>query len=437
MRLSNAALLTLLSGLLLSEAAPASTSEKSTGLTVSKRETLTQAMTEFEALKLTRAKRSELDTELAAREYAIVTQVLTAIKDTELTPRILKFFVSNEVLKSAAITGVEYVIKSGLLSLKGLLQLLVQSGLITDVLNDVLGNCAVYSSILGIAKDLLVNLLKREDLALDAGVDFDGDLGVLKRDVELLALVERQVPYSHDEAYSLLRRDGLVDGDELLGLLDAVKRGDLEARDVDDIVVNVLESLADSGLALQVVETVLTDGDFVTFAAALVKKLYEDGLILVSALVSAVTQSGLLPALLKELVNFSTLSKIATTALAAFDGECLSAGTNSTSDSTSDSTTTGGSLLGGLLSSLTDGSSSDSDTSSGSTQDTSSDSSGDTSTSTGATSTSSGAGLLGLASSLLGGGGLLSGLFDGDSTSTTAAACLTSALLRRDRVRLY
>ncbi|KAF7999455.1 hypothetical protein HF325_006131 [Metschnikowia pulcherrima] len=228
-----------------------------------------------------KSKRDLLNTELSAREYAIVTDVLTAIKDTDLAPVVLKFFVKNATLSNVAIDGVVFVVKSGIISAKSLLSLLVQSGLITSVLNDVLGNCEVYASIISIGETLLKGLFTREDLS------------------------EKRSALTHDQGLELLRRDGLMAPSDL-GHTDT-----LEARDLDDVVLNLLESLAASGLGSQVVETVLTDTQFLAFGAKLIQTLYADGLLKLDTLVSAVTESGLLPALLKELLNISTLETIA------------------------------------------------------------------------------------------------------------------------------
>lgn len=393
MKLSHSALITVLATSAAVQAAPAAIKESQQSTQVVKREELELALAEFEALQALKVKRADLANELSEREYQIVTQVLTAIKDTELAPVVLKFFVSNETLKNLTITTLEYVIKSGLISLEALLDLAVQSGLVVSVLNDVLGNCQVYVSIIDLAKSIIGNLL--------------GGL-LSKRDG-----INR--PYTLDEGMSMLRRDGLIRP----SIFDQTSPA--EKRDVDDIVVNLLESLASSGLATQVVETVLTDTSFISFGAQLVKELNSQGLISITKLVSAVSLSGLLPQLVKEFLNFSTLKEIAGTAIDALDGTCSSTSsgnlTLASTSSSSSSSSSGGllSLLGGatgLLGSLLGGSSSSS------------------------SSSSSGS----LLSSLFGSSGATTTATTKASTATVAAVSVdpcATAVIKRERLRMY
>lgn len=354
------------------EAAPAPITDKQNTNILSKRGELERALEQYLILHAMKSKRDLLNTELSAREYAIVTDVLTAIKDTDLAPVVLKFFVRNATLSNIAIDGVVFVVKSGIISAKSLLSLLVQSGLITSVLNDVLGNCEVYASIISIGETLLKSLFTRKDLS------------------------EKRSALTHDQGLELLRRDGLMAPSDL-------GHDTLEARDLDDVVLNLLESLAASGLGSQVVETVLTDTQFLAFGAKLIQTLYADGLLKLDTLVSAVTESGLLPALLKELLNISTLETIAKTAISAATGKCSS---NST-----------------VVQPATAGSDTKVDTGTATLASA-------TATQSVSTSTSSSS-LLGLASSLLGGTGILSGVsgllnsFFGDNESTNTTATTT------------
>lgn len=382
MKFFHTALFALFTATVVVEAAPAPVTEPFVSTALTKREDLERALVQLEELQVMRMKRDDLAAELTEREYAIVTEVLTAIKDTELAPIVLKFFVSNETLKNVAIDGILLVIKSGLISLESLLLLLVQSGLVTSVLNDVLGDCEVYASIINIAKSLIGSLFSKRD-----------------------------VPYTYEEGFELLKREGLIKPTEF----DNFNADDLAKRDVTDIVVNLLESLALSGLATQVVETVLTDTTFLSFGAELIKELYTQGLLSLSSLVSAVTESGLLSQLLKEFLNFSTISTIFSTALSAFEGDCSATSTGSSSLSSSlaaavSSSSSSGSSITGLLGSLLGGSSILSTAGS-------------------------------LLSSFLGSGSSSSSSTSSATTATVAAASYTvacsTALAKRERLRMY
>lgn len=310
------------------EAAPTKmdASEPLSSDSVVKREELERALIDLQDLKMMRAKREMLESDLSAREYTIVTSVLEAIKDTKLAPVVLKYFTKNVVLQAAAVQGVLLVVKSHLISATTLLKYLVQSGLITSVINDIIADCSFFAQILSLFKSELGNIIKRD------------------------------TPYSHEEGLELLRKDGLIEPT----IFDDMS--DFEKRDVEDVIINVLDSLAQSGLASQVVEAALTDPQFYTFGALLIGVLYADGLLKLPALISAVSQSGLLPALFNDLANIKTLRTIAGTAVSAFQGKCslttpvsTTNGRNATvvsgytSSTTTKTSSSGGSLLGSLL----------------------------------------------------------------------------------------
>lgn len=343
MKLSTTALAAIAACTVMVEAAPAPIVEKASAemqatkrsdvqlmtpeQQLAKRDDLERALAQFKDLQEMRVKRDDLAAELDAREYAIVTEVLTAIKDTDLAPVVLKYFSSSTALKTVAAEAVLYIVKSGLISVTTLLDYLVQSGLLTSVVNDVLGDCEVFASIFSIAKSLVSNFLSKS-----------------KRS-------EKTEPYTQEEALELFRREGLLRPRMLENYGE-------DKRAVEDIILNVLESLADSGLASQVVETVLTDSLFLKFGVELITELVAADAIKVSSLLSAVKLSGLISALFTDLFKISTLEKIGTTALEAFKGDCSSSTattTNSTStsttstSSTSTSTSTSSSLLLSLL----------------------------------------------------------------------------------------
>lgn len=326
MKFSNTALAVLATSAVVAEAAPTQMTESTASDSISliKRQELENALSDLNELKMMREKRELLESELSAREYTIVTNVLDAIKDTNLAPVVLKYFTSNVVLQAAAVQGILFVIKSNLISAATLLKYLTQSGLITSVINDIIADCGFFAQVLGLLKSELGNIFKRDE------------------------------PYTHEEGLELLRRDGLIEETEFDNL------DMLDKRAVDDVINNVLDSLAKSGLATQVVEAALVDPKFYRFSALLIGVLYAQGLLKLQPLVQAVSQSGLIPALLSDLLNVLTLKTIASTAVNAFLGKCGSTVSspgstrkNGTAIATSSSATSGskglGSLLGALL----------------------------------------------------------------------------------------
>lgn len=334
MKISNAVFTAILLNSVAIEAAPTNldASSNNANAVLLKREDLERAIMDLEDLLLMREKRQLLEGELAAREYTIVTNVLEAIKDTKLAPVVLKYFTSNVVLQTAAVQGILLVIKSNLINAATLLKYLVQSGLVTSVINDIIADCSFFEQVLQMVKSNLGKIIKRD------------------------------TPYTHEEGLELLRRDGLIEET----IFDNSEN--LNKRDIDDVIINVLESLAQSGLATQVVEAALTDPQFFRFGALLMGVLYAKGLLKLQSLLSAVSQSGLLPALLEDLLKWNTLKTIATTAVSAFQGKCSASSTTTTnpkgknttavSGTASSTTTKTGSsgLVGSLVESLFGGS---------------------------------------------------------------------------------
>lgn len=271
---------------------------------LAKRQDLEGTLMQLKELDEMRVKRSNMDEQLTAREYEIVTKVLSAINDTDLAPTVLKFFVTQENLRQITINAIVWVLENSQINLTTLLKALVDSGLLSRVLTDVLSDCEVYVSVIGIATDVIRSLLgnlfgKREQL-LEGGI------------------------MTHEETVELLKKDGLMKP----SMLDMEKRDGI---DVNNIVNNLLESLANSGLASSVVIAVLTDRAFIDFGADLIRAIIEsDGEtnLSIGELVSAITNSGLIPELLDLLLDSDTLSTIGRNVLKAVTGQCGEADTS-------------------------------------------------------------------------------------------------------------
>ncbi|QEL63432.1 hypothetical protein CJJ09_005634 [Candidozyma auris] len=193
-----------------------------------------------------KTKRQDLDNELSEREYKIVTEVLSAINDTNLAPTVLKFFVTQPTLRQVAIDVIAWVLRNAKINLTTLLKALVDSGLLNRVLTDALSDCQVYVSVIGIAEDVVKALLNKI---------------FSKR--ELLGLDERDI-LTDEQTIELLKKDGLMQP----SMLEDKRALDI---DVNNIVNNLLESLANSGLASSVVIAVLTDKAFINFGADLIR----------------------------------------------------------------------------------------------------------------------------------------------------------------------
>lgn len=223
--------------------------------------------------------------ELHAREYAIVTQILAAIDSTNLAPQIIQGLVDNENLQPYVTDAAIAIIKSGLISLDTLFTALNDSGLATKVISDLINDCTFYQDIYKLALTEISNLTEKikEKLA--------GDDVSVKREFEEMMMEER-IP-SPAKRY-----------------------------DADGVVNNLLESLANSGLASSVVRALIVDPQFLSYGASLLKELFDQDLINWSGLISAIKDSGLVTSLFKEFFNLSTLKTVIFNALAAAFDNC-------------------------------------------------------------------------------------------------------------------
>lgn len=221
--------------------------------------------------------------ELQAREYAIVTQILAAIADTDLAPSIIEGLITNTTLQPYVTKAVIALIKSGLISLDTLFTALNDSGLAVKVIQDLISDCTFYQDIFKLALTEIDNLVEKIEEKLAGGT------------VSVKRYVEEE---------------------EWVGA--PVKK----RYNADGVVNNLLESLASSGLASQVVRALIVDPQFLSYGASLIKTLYEDDLINYSGLLSAIADSGLVTSLIKAFFNVSTLKTVIFNALAAAFDNC-------------------------------------------------------------------------------------------------------------------
>lgn len=233
--------------------------------------------------------------DVTAREYAIVTEILEAINDTDLAPGIIAGLVTNEDLQPIVTKTIVSLIESGTINLTTLFIALDESGLAETVITDLINDCTFYSDIYKLALSYVSDLIdkirnggeKREDVAT------------------------------------------------------------LEARyDADGVVNNLLESLAESGLASSVVRELIVNKDFLSYGASLIKELFSSGALTAGDVVDALTQSDLIPDLFKQFFTVDTLKTVIVNALAAASGKCgtptdTATTTASATATTSTSTSTG------------------------------------------------------------------------------------------------
>lgn len=224
--------------------------------------------------------------ELQRREYEIVTQILSAINLTNLATKLIQGLVDNKKLQPLVTDAIIALIKSGKISLKTLFTSLNDSGLATRVIKDLINDCSFYQDIFKLAKQEISNLVQKlEDKIKN---------GLLQRDLD-----------AEFENFSPAHAP------------DVAKRYD------DNGVVNqLLESLANSGMASSVVRALVVDPQFLKYGVDLFKELWDKDLINWKGLISAISDSGLVTSLFKEFLNLDTLKTVIENALAAAFNKC-------------------------------------------------------------------------------------------------------------------
>lgn len=226
--------------------------------------------------------------EKVKRESQIVTDVLTAIKDTDLAATIIADLVTDPTFGPITSNTITALIKSGAINIETLLQALNDSGLAVSVIQDLINDCDFYAEIYALALQFIESLPSKISAAL----------GKSKRELEAIQLEARS------QSVTL------------------VARASLSSSSTEQILTSLLESLKDSGLANQVVEELVTNQGFLQWGADLVKQLFQQKAISIPELIQDVEESGLVPTLIKAFLNLQTFNTVITNALAAAFGKC-------------------------------------------------------------------------------------------------------------------
>lgn len=281
MRLSSSAITAILAYTTFIEAAPAQV--EANGAVAVRQINHAELISKIEAFSEYKSKRESLTDELDKREYEIVTEVLSALKDTNLAPQIIHYFATNSTFEPIVVNVIVGLLKSGLLNFDSLLSALVDSGLINTVIGQAISDCSLYQSLFSLAASLIKNLASKVETLIEEGVD----KFTSKRDDSALPAVAQ-----------------------------------FDERDTSEVVINLLQSLGNSGLAYSVVKSILTDSSYIPFAVDLIKQVLANNALDIGEVLSAVKESGLLGSLFKQIFSLSTLETVVTTAFAAFSGDC-------------------------------------------------------------------------------------------------------------------
>lgn len=260
----------------------------------------------IEGLEDYNAKRSDMsEEELIKRESQIVTDVLSAIKNTGLAPDILKYLTTDDTFAPISRDTIVFLVKNGVINIDTLLKSLNDSGLAVDVIQNLIEDCTFYADIYKLAASYIGDL---------AGKIAD-DLGFKKRE-EFIAT-------------------------HLIGKR-AVKADVAPRASEEEILTSLMESLKNSGLADQVVRELVVDPDFLSFGADLIEELFKQDAISLGELIDALLDSGLIPSLIEAFLNLGTFNTVITNALAAAFGKCDGASVTSSVTESATKTETGG-----------------------------------------------------------------------------------------------
>lgn len=233
---------------------------------------------------------------LDERDYPIVTTVLGYIKDTDLSSKILLYFVTDDFFAPIVKKTIISLIKNGTINLTTLFTSLNNSGLAAQVIEDLINDCNFYGEIYKLAGSYISDLF-------DKIKDKISNIGNNKREsLEERALTTAsQIPDSEDD---------------------------------DSVLTELMESLKKSGLGTQVVEELIVNKDFLSFGADLIKQMIDQKAITLGELVDAIKDSGLVASLFKQFFTLDTLKTVTVNALAAAFNKCD--GDNATATVSSD-----------------------------------------------------------------------------------------------------
>lgn len=302
------------------EASPIASNSGSRSVVVLKREhidSIQSLVDELNSLQVQKSKRNIIERnlskgELSKREYEIVTQVLSLLNDSGIAPQVIHYFATNATFQPIVIKTIVAVVNSGLLDMNFLFKALNESGLIVQTIQDLISDCSLYATLFNYVGGIVKNLASNVESLISGGIT-----QLISRDVETR----------------------YMDSNEYM-------ESQLMARDLDSIVVNLLESLSQSGLASSVIKSIITDSSYLPFGIDLVKAVLQNNSLDLGLLLSALKNSGLVESLMDQFLNFGTLQTVITNSFAAFSGKCSGYSGSSSSGSSSSVGSTGSSSSG-------------------------------------------------------------------------------------------
>lgn len=272
-----------------------------TNVQLTRREQEVDLIAELNEIAALKSKRSLLtereQLELAQRDYTIVTQILELLNTNSFAAKFIQRLVDDKNLQPILTDTIEWLIKNNIINLTTLFTALDESDLAATVIRDIINDCDYYTQIY----KLIESLITGDDSSSSSAA-------ATKRELVTADLV--------------IRADSSGSGS---AVTDAAASSDPTS---DSFINELLNSLAKSGLASDLVKRLLVDREFLSYGASLIVDLFRSGSLTIGDVIDALTQSSLIPDLFREFFTVNTLKTVITNALAAASGTC---DTNATS----------------------------------------------------------------------------------------------------------
>lgn len=289
-----------------------------TNVQLTRREQEVDLIAELNEIAALKSKRSLLtereQLELAQRDYTIVTQILELLNTNSFAAKFIQKLVDDKNLQPILTDTIEWLIKNNIINLTTLFTALDESDLAATVIRDIINDCDYYTQIY----KLIESLITGDDSSSSSAA-------ATKRELVTADLV--------------IRADSSGSGS---AVTDAAASSDPTS---DSFINELLNSLAKSGLASDLVKRLLVDKEFLSYGASLIVDLFKSGSLTIGDVIDALTQSSLIPDLFREFFTVNTLKTVITNALAAASGTCdtnaTSLNPNGTTSKTATSTTKG------------------------------------------------------------------------------------------------
>ncbi|CAI5758874.1 unnamed protein product [Candida verbasci] len=197
-------------------------------------------------------------------DLPILDTILTALKDSQISLVIIDFGLLNKAILDVVISTTIWILRMNLINLTDLVTAINKSGIIVDVINLTLNDPAVLPGVLNIT----TNVLK------EGGINLSNLLR--KREVE--TVIDLRTNLVPNKQIRLNKRES-----ELL----------------NDLFV----SLRDSGLAISVIQHLLTTPELSQPAAYFLVQVINSGALTLPQLISALIQSNTLPIVIQQVLS--------------------------------------------------------------------------------------------------------------------------------------